>query len=113
MSTSLLSEMPIAASRETFPRILHYSPVQVLAVEGSEDENSVPIGSGVSFNLSRNGMKLFTTLPIDPPHFKIRFLTPAGADVTRAVRVVNVEHRIEWVWLHELEFESLLPESAM
>lgn len=112
MSTSL-SGMPIAANRDTVPRVLHYSPVQILAVDGSEGENSVPVGSGVSYDLSRNGMRLFTTLPIDSPDFEIRFLTPTGSDVTRTARVVNVDHRNEWVWLHELEFETPLPESAM
>ncbi len=58
-------------------------------------------------------MRLLTTIPIDEPDIGVRFVTPSGTDVMRAVQIASVEHQNEWVWLYELEFQTLLPESAM
>ena len=112
MSISL-QKMSLETKPEVFPSVLHYSPVQILAADGLEGENAIPVGTGISYDLSRRGMRLFTTLPIDHPQIEIRFLTPSGADVTRAVRVVDVQHRNDWVWINQLEFETDLPESEL
>ncbi len=110
---TVLSALTIVNKLGAFARIPHQSPVQVLIdckPDGMQWANSL---AAVSRDISRSGMSLFTTWPINVARITVRFVTPTGVDITQKAQVVQIIQSRDGNWEYNLEFENLLPESAL
>ncbi len=112
MST-VQTAMKLAVDLRECPRVLHYAPIQLLEIEENDKAVGQAFATVVSYDVSRSGMRVFSAIEIDVPMFAVRFWTPTGMEVTQPARIVRTVHRNEWIWEYGLQFESLLPESAL
>ena len=107
------SGLAIDVDLREFPRVLHYSPVQLLRWRNSEEDTRNEIGMAVSYDISRGGMRIFTSSLIEETELAVRFLSPTGADIIQNAYIVRHVQSNEWISQYGLQFETPLPESAM
>lgn len=108
-----LSYPSVAADVTDFPWVNHRSIITILKPSDSEGVLSDSIGSAVSFDLSRGGMRIFAVLPITESEVAVRFTTPRRQLFTRNAQVVRTLLGDESTCEYYLEFETPLPESAI
>ncbi len=107
------TDLATAVDVREYPRVLHYSPVQLLARCNSGKEPGNLIGMAVSYDISRGGMRLFSAGNIQETELAVRFLSPTGADIIQNARIVRHVQNNEWISQYGLQFETPLPESAV
>lgn len=111
--SSVQAALKLAVNLREFPRIMYDSHVTLLRLNEASGEVSESLGTVVSFDLSRSGMRIFSPFPINESFLAVRFQSPAGMALTQTAKIVRTVHRNEWIWEYGLQFAVLLPESAM
>lgn len=96
------------------PRVQHSTPVKVFLRDtrnGAITEASVEVHC---HDLSRSGMRIYASFPIEHKEFVVRFEAPNGSYVVESATVVwGAIQRTEWGFEYGLQFENLLPEDVV
>lgn len=69
--------------------------------------------SAICYDLSRGGIRVFSTLPLNVEQLVVQISTARGEEIAQSAHVVRRVYREEWMWEHGLQFDSPLPESII
>lgn len=90
-------------------------PVQIL-FRNSESAGA-PLGESmtcaVSYDISRSGMRLYSSVSLDDKEFSIRFAVPNSDPICEIAHVVRCIHQTNGLYEYGVQFAALLPEFVL
>lgn len=103
---------PLIENRE-YPRLRYSAPVEVKFRQPETGGFGEPVKCLLSHDISRSGMRVFSSLPLDDEEICVCIKTSKNVEVIRVARIVRCVTQANLMLEYGLEFKSLLPEDFM